>query len=190
MLFLYLVLFLVSFLKKKKQVSNEEIEVIKKEELKENDINQPVENEKKLEQPLYRYEYQSTSNDNNKYKKNRTEVSISAYVKKFGEGMILEINNNRIRDMRSYTYYRIEDNYVYHESGGLMYEISNNRIKSIRGSQLYEISGDNINKVFGGYFASISGNIISKYDNSEKYELTSLLPKKYILVVCVLLFGE
>ena len=36
----------------------------------------------------------------------------SGYVKKIGEGPILRISNKEILDMRSNTYYRIEDNYV------------------------------------------------------------------------------
>ena len=141
--------------------------------------------------PRIRYEYVKTTRViRSRYDNDDNNVSISAYINKVGYGPVLEINGNRIRDMRNNAYYRIENNYVYAESGGLRYEINNNRIKSITGGQLYEISGSNINKVFGGFFISISGNTLSKYDNSKRYELTRSLPNKYLLIVTVLLFGE
>ena len=185
----YLVLFILSKLEEKKKKAlkvEEKVEVVeeKKEEPK-----LEVKKDPYAKDPRIRYEYVKTPTQN-RSRYDNDDIKVSAYVNKVGYGPVLEINGNRIRDMRSNTYYRIENNYVYSESAGLKYEISNNRIKSVTGSQLYEISGSNINKVFGGFFISISGNTLSKYDNSERYELSRSLPNRYLLIVTVLLFGE
>lgn len=119
-----------------------------------------------------------------------SQYDFSAYVKRVGYGPVLDIRGNRIRDMRTNTYYRIENKNVYIEGSGLVYEIVGNSIKHAFGGYLYEKSGDNINKVFGGYFASISGNYLKKYDLSEEYEITDRLTTTQLLVVVVLLFGE
>ena len=113
-----------------------------------------------------------------------------AYVKRVGYGMVLRVNGERILDMRSNTYYRIQGNIVYQEGSGPAFEINGNRIRAAYGSYLYEISGSNINKVFGGFFASISGNYITTYDLSDKYELTDSLNRQQLLAVAALLFGS
>ena len=113
-----------------------------------------------------------------------------AYVKHVGHGPVLRVTGNRILDMRSNTYYRIEGNFVNQEGYGQAYEISGNKIRPAFGGYLYEISGSNINKVFGGFYASISGNYITLFDLSEKYEITDSLNKKQLLVVAALLFGN
>ena len=119
-----------------------------------------------------------------------SSISSHGYIKKVGYGPVLEISDNRIRDMRNNEYYTIEGNYIYLNGGGLAYEISNNRIRSVGSTYLYEISGNNINKVFGGFFASISGNYLTKYDSSEKYEIGFEVNKSQLLLITVLLFGK
>ena len=114
----------------------------------------------------------------------------SGYVKKIGEGPILRISNKEILDMRSNTYYRIEDNYVKQMGYGPVFEISGNRIRSAFGGYLYEISGDSVNKIYGGYFASFSGNYLTTLDLREKYEVPGRLNLKQQLAVVALLFGS
>ena len=114
----------------------------------------------------------------------------TVYVKKVGYGPLLRIEGSRIIDMRTNTYYRIENNFVMQDGYGVCYEIRGNQIKDAFGGYLYEISGSNINKVFGGFYASISGNYITIYDLSDKYEMTDSLSKRQILVVAALLFGK
>lgn len=129
-------------------------------------------------------------------KTQRTKVSYSSYsvstvyVKQVGYGPLLRVDGNRILDMRTNTYYRIEDNLVKQEGYGPVFEIRGNQIKNAFGGYLYELSGSNINKVFGGFYASISGNYITLYDLSVKYELTDSLSKKQILAISALLFGN
>ena len=112
------------------------------------------------------------------------------YLKKVGYGPILRIEGNRIIDMRSNTYYRIEAGFVYQDGAGVRYEIRGNQIKDAFGGYLYELCGSNINKVFGGFYASISGSYITLYDLSDKYEMTGALSKQQILAVAALLFGK
>ena len=111
-------------------------------------------------------------------------------MKKVGYGPILEIRGNRIKDMRTLTYYRIEGEHIYEEGGGIRYSIYGNQIKDTFGGYMYELSGSNINKVFGGFYASISGSYITKYDNSEKYEVTCSLNKSQTLLIAILVFGK
>lgn len=111
------------------------------------------------------------------------------YVKLVGYGPLIRVEGLRIIDMRTNTYYRIENNFVMEDGFGLRYEIRGNQIKDCFGSYLYEISGSNINKVIGGFLASISGNYITLYDLSQKYEITDSLSKKQLLVVVALLFS-
>ena len=154
----------------------------------------------KEEEPTYKKEtivsevkreprvYQKPSSKNDDYYS--SSISSHGYIKKVGYGPVLEISDNRIRDMRNNEYYTIEGNYIYLNGGGLAYEISNNRIRSVGSTYLYEISGNNINKVFGGFFASISGNYLTKYDSSEKYEIGFEVNKSQLLLITVLLFGK
>ena len=112
------------------------------------------------------------------------------YVKQVGYGPILRIEGERIVDMRTNTYYRLENNMVTQEGYGPIFEIRGNQIKDAFGGYLYEISGSNINKVFGGFYASISGNYITLYDLSIKYEMTDSLSKRQLLAASALLFGK
>ena len=111
-------------------------------------------------------------------------------MKQVGYGPVLRIEGTRVIDMRTNTYYRIENNMVMQDGYGPIFEIRGNQIKDAFGSYLYELSGNNINKVFGGFYASISGNYITLYDLSIKYETTDSLSRRQILVVAALLFGK
>ena len=113
----------------------------------------------------------------------------SGYVNKVGYGSVLRIENNRILDMRTNTYYVIEGNVVSELGGGPVFEISGNRIKLSFGSYLYEISGNNVNKVFGGFYASFSGNYLQTNDLEHIYEISCSLSSKQRLAVVALLFG-
>ena len=89
----------------------------------------------------------SSSYYNDDYRpSSRNYDSYYGYVKLVGYGTIIDINGNRIRDMRDNTYYRIEGDAVYSDYGGLTYIISGNSIKSIGGHYLYDVSCGNINK--------------------------------------------
>ena len=114
----------------------------------------------------------------------------TVYVKQVGYGPLLRVEGERIIDMRTNTYYRLENNMVMQEGYGPVFEIRGNQIKDAFGGYLYEISGSNINKVFGGFYASISGNYITLYDLSIKYEMTDSLSKRQLLAVAALLFGK
>lgn len=114
----------------------------------------------------------------------------TVYVKQVGYGPILRIEGNRIIDMRSNTYYRLENNMLTQEGYGPVFEIRGNQIKNAFGGYLYEISGSNINKTFGGFYASISGNYITLYDLSVKYEMTDSLSRSQLLAAVALLFGK
>ena len=113
----------------------------------------------------------------------------SGYVNKVGYGSVLRIENNRILDMRTNTYYVIEGNFVSEQGSGPVFEISGNRIKLSFGSYLYEISGNNVNKVFGGFYASFSGNYLQTNDLEHVYEISCSLSSKQRLAVVALLFG-
>ena len=159
-----------------------------KEEPKEEMVEQPKEEKIELVQrqkPVHSG-YVSRSDD----KTYTSYVPTTVYVKQVGYGPVLRVEGNRILDMRSNTYYRIEGNMVNQEGYGPVFEIRDNQIRSAFGGYLYELSGSNINKVYGGFYASISGNYISLYDLSMKYEMTDSLSKKQILVVAALLFGS
>ena len=114
----------------------------------------------------------------------------SGFVSQIGYGPVLDIRGNRIRDMRTNVYYRIEGNFVYCEGSGVQYEIRGSAIRSAFGGFLYEISGSSVRKTFGGHYAEYSGRYMAKYDQSVKYEIGASLNMKQALVVVVLLFGE
>ena len=182
MLLVYLVLYLLSQ-KQKKITPSEPVEPIIEEQPKvEKVVPTPRTNNEKPERD-YEYVRSSSSSSSSSY-------DASGYVKEVGYGPILEINGNRIRDMRTNTYYRIEGSHVYCDGSGLSYEISSKKIRNVYGSYLYEISGSSINKVFGGFYASISGNYITIFDSSKKYEMTDSFNTKVLLIIAVLLFGE
>ena len=114
----------------------------------------------------------------------------SVYVSQVGYGPVLEWQGNRVRDMRSNRYYRLEGSYLYAEGSGLSYEISGGRIKTISGNPLFEIHGDHISRVFGGHFASISGNSLSTDDQSARYASSGSLTSLQWLVTVTLLLGN
>lgn len=163
-------------------VTEEEIEPI--EEEVEQEPAQIEDDEAEIEEDDYEPSYQST------YQPSSSYSYSTVYVKQVGYGPLLRIEGNRIIDMRTNTYYRIENNMVNQEGYGPVFEIRGNQIKDAFGGYLYEISGSNINKVFGGFYASISGNYITLYDSSMKFEMTDSLSKRQILVVASLLFGR
>lgn len=185
MLITYVVL---SNIKTQKQIDKSE-DIYEEEQFEsEEEVITKITNETNNRPTTYYNDSPSRSSD---YKPVSSSLNdFSAYVKRVGYGPVLDVRGNRIRDMRTNTYYRIENKKVYIEGSGLVYEIVGNSIKHAFGGYLYEKSGDNINKVFGGYFASINGNYLKKYDLSEEYEITDRLTTTQLLVVVVLLFGE
>ena len=114
----------------------------------------------------------------------------SSYVNRLGSGLVLRVSGERIYDMRSNAYYRIEGGYVKLEGSGPVFEINGNRIRKAYGEYLFSISGNNISKVYGGFFASISGNYLTTFDGSEKYDLGGQLSKDQILAIMAILFGN
>ena len=184
MLLIYLVLCLLSLKNKR---SKETAQVITNEP-------EPKPVEKLEPQPVNRDEHvsfkQTSKNNETTYERGSYSIydTEDVYVKKVGYGSILRVTGNRILDMRSNTYYRIQGNIVNQDGGGPVFEISGNSIRSAFGGYLYEISGNNINKTFGGFYASISGNYITLFDSSEKYEITDRLNQKQLLAITALLF--
>lgn len=130
----------------------------------------------------------SYSQSNKPVRSTREFNGGSGYVKLIGEGPIIRISEQEILDMRTNTYYRIEDNYVKQMGYGPVFELVGNRIKLAYGGYLFELSGSNINKVYGGFFASISGGFLKTYDLSQNYEIPTSLNKSQILAVVALLF--
>lgn len=112
----------------------------------------------------------------------------SGYVKKIGEGPIIRISEEEILDMRSNTYYQIEDNYVKQMGYGPVFEFVGNRIKLAYGEHLLELTGSNIYKIYGGFYASISGGFLKTHDLSQQFEIPSNLNKYQILTIAALLF--
>ena len=175
--------------KKQKQVIPTEVEEVKEEEVKEEpNVEEKVEPVKK-EEPKVNRDYSEKVE-----RSSRSSYSYSApstiYVKQVGYGPLLRVEGSRILDMRSNTYYRIENNMVNQEGYGPRFEIRGNQIRDAFGGYLFELSGSNINKVYGGFYASISGNYITLYDLSVKYETTDQLSKKQILAVAALIFNR
>ena len=187
MLLLYLVLYLLSLKNKRKSIQEtaQNPTSEKEQELVEEPKAQQIEKEViPTSSPV-------TKNNEVVYEKQRFSIydTEDVYVKKVGYGPVLRVTGNRILDMRSNTYYRVQGSIVSQDGSGQVFEINGNRIRSAFGGYLYEISGSNINKVFGGFYASISGNYIALFDLSEKYETTGSLNQKQLLVVAALLFG-
>lgn len=190
-LILFLALYIPSRIKQNKReketprVIENDVEEDEEEPLTEEEKPTPTTNHKpEAEQEEYVPRQQRTSESSSSYS------ASTVYVKQVGYGPILRIEGYRIVDMRTNTYYRLENNMVMQEGYGPVFEIRGNQIKDAFGGYLYEISGSNINKVFGGFYASISGNYITLYDLSTKYEMTDSLSKRQILVVAALLFGK
>lgn len=185
-LLLYLVLLLLTLLQNKRKQQEQPVEPVKPVEEKESAPIEVKEENKPEPKPAPRqrdYEYVREP-------RRSGPTYVDAYVKKVGYGPVLRFFGNQTLDMRTNTYYRFQDNYVYQDGGGVAYEISGKRIRNAFGGYLYELSGSNISKTYGGFFASVSGNYISKYDNSERYETTNSLTSSQILLAVVLLFGE
>lgn len=201
LLLLYLALFIISKFQKKNIVVVEEapVEESPVEEPTEEEAT-PIEEEHDKEEETkdttddYDSSYETyTPRERIMYQRNRSIYDSdggSGYVKKAGYGSVLRIENDRILDMRTNTYYSIEGNIVYELGGGPVFEISGNRIKSSFGSYLYEISGSNVNKIYGGYYASFNGNYLQTNDLNEVYEISFTLNLKQKLVVAALLFGN
>lgn len=193
-LVLFITLYTISYFQMKKrererapleaEVIEEKEEEPAKEEPKPDPVIEPKQEQKEMEKEEFVKRIQRPSPSSSSY-------SVSTvYVKQVGYGPLLRVEGNRILDMRSNTYYRIEDNMLMQEGYGPVFEIRGNQIKNAFGGYLYELSGSNINKTFGGFYASISGNYITLYDLSIKYEMTDSLSKSQILAVAVLLFGK
>ncbi|MBO4286131.1 MAG: hypothetical protein J5880_02215 [Bacilli bacterium] len=182
---LYLILLLLTFLQNKKKQVEQPVEPVIKAEEKEPEPVEEVKEEKEPKPAPRKRDYEYVREP-----RRSGPTYTDAYVKKVGYGPVLRFFGNQILDMRTNTYYRFQDNYVYRDGGGVAYEISNKRIRNAFGGYLYELSGSNINKTYGGFFASVSGNYISKFDNSERYETGDSLTSSQLLMAAVLLFGE
>ena len=187
MLLIFLVLFIIDLVNKKKQPVKVEEPV--KEEPK------VIEAEEKKEEPKKETPKPQKVNhsryDDVEYVRTSTSYggSETVYVKKVGYGPVLRVSGSQILDMRSNTYYLLEGNHVKMQGSGPVFEISGDRIRVAFGSYLYELSGSNVNKVYGGYFASFSGGYLQTHDLSQKYEIDGSLSQRQKLAVVALLFG-
>ena len=186
----------LSFFTYRAQWKKKQIVVLQEEE---DDIEEEKEDEVVEEKPTpeikHEPEHESTKEEyaprpERTYESSPSYSASTVYVKQIGYGPLLRIYGGRFLDMRTNTYYRLEDNMVMQDGGGPVFEIRGNQIKDAFGSYLYEVSGNNINKVFGGFYASIDGNYITLYDLSVKYEMSDSLSKRQVLVVAALLFGK
>ncbi|MCR5309587.1 MAG: hypothetical protein K6E21_05720 [Bacilli bacterium] len=201
LLLLYFALFAISWFQKKRIVPNQEqlSEQPPMEETTTEEVEKPIEEETVEEEITenskddYDSSYEKyTPRERIAYQRNKSIYHSddgSGYVKKVGYGSVLRIENNRILDMRTNTYYSIEGNIVSELGSGSVFEISGNRIKSTFGGYLYEISGNNVNKVYGGFYASFNGNYLQTNDLEYVYEISCSLNSKQRLVVVALLFG-
>ena len=191
LLLVYLVLAVITiFQRKHKKVAQPDIcETTEVEEKKEEP--QVEEPPVVAEKPSPELEY--TQREKSTYTRNKSIYDFdggSGYVSKVGFGPVLRVENERILDMRSNTYYCIEGNLVKELGSGPVFEISGNRIRLAFGGYLYEISGSNVNKTYGGFYASFNGNYLQTHDLREKYEMPSNLNMKQKLAVVALLFGQ
>ena len=202
LLLLYLGLLLVSWLQRKNRLIEQEEPVeepVNEEISNKEEVEEPIEEEPIEEEMTEEVAEEDDSSDEEyvprervSYQRSRSIYDSdggSGYVKKVGYGSVLRIDNNRILDMRTNTYYSIEGNIVNEQGGGPVFEISGNRIKLAFGSYLYEISGNNVNKVFGGFYASFNGNYLQTNDLEHVYEISCSLSSKQRLAVVALLFG-
>lgn len=187
MLLVYSILYAIGQQKAKRLAKQQKPEVHEEPEYRE-EVEKPKEEPKREPRPTSYARYETPTYPS-RPSRSRYD-SETCYVREVGIGPILEINGNRIRDMRNNEYYRLEGNDVFHNGSGLAYHISGNQIRTIHGGMLFEKSGDRINKVFGGFYASISGNRMTKYDLSRILEISGPLSDKMILVVTVLGLGE
>ncbi len=190
----FLVLYILSYFANKRKKKEAIPPVVDNEDKNEKEATIDGENEvepsTKLEPKKEQKEYVSKSEVTYESSYSSSYSVSTIYVKQVGYGPLLRIEESRFIDMRTNTYYRIENNMVMQDGYGPVFEIRGNQIKDAFGGYLYELSGSNINKTFGGFYASISGNYITLYDLSIKYETTDCLSKRQILVVAALLFGK
>ena len=173
---------------KKKKASPTSFEIKKEEEPVKKEMEEPAikEEAKPVQKKIVEY----VSKSEREHSSYSYHASNTIYVKQVGYGPLLRFDGNRILDMRTNTYYRIEGNMVKQEGYGPLFEIRGNQIKNAFGGYLYELCGSNINKVYGGFYASISGNYITLYDLSVKYETTDTLSRNQTLAAAALLFGN
>lgn len=197
LLIIFVVLAIITYFQRKKERNQKEIEIkeIEKEEapvIKNEEVSVNEEPNKKEENVV-------VNNNPTSYTKqvDRSENTYASrydvetiFVGEVGRGLILRVTGGEIFDMRTNTYYGIENNIVKQKGSGPLFEISGNRIRSAFGSYLYELSGDSVNKVFGGYYASFSGNRLTIHDLSKIYEFSGSLSQKQKLAVVALLFGS
>ena len=202
LLLLYLGLFIISLVQKKNRLveQDQQVEEPISEQVSTNgNVEEPIEEELIEKEPIEDLVEEDDSSDEEyvhreriSYQRNRSIYDSdggSGYVKKVGYGSVLRIENNRILDMRTNTYYVIEENVINELGGGPVFEITGNSIKLSFGSYLYEISGNNVNKVFEGFYASFSGNYLQTNDLEHVYEISCSLSSKQRLAVVALLFG-
>ena len=202
LLLLYFALFIISLFQKKNRIVEQE-QPIEEPFSEQASINETVEEaigEEQIEKESVEDIVEEDDSSDEEYiprervsyQRNRSIYDCdggSGYVNKVGYGSVLRIENNRILDMRTNTYYVIEGNVVSELGSGPVFEISGNRIKLSFGSYLYEISGNNVNKVFGGFYASFNGNYLQTNDLEHVYEISCCLSSKQRLAVVALLFG-
>ena len=202
LLLLYLGLFIISLFQKKNRIVEQDQqaeEPISEQVSANEDVEEKIVEEQIEKEPIEDVVEEGDSSDEEyipresvSYQRNRSIYDSdggSGYVNKVGYGSVLRVENNRILDMRTNTYYVIEGNFVSEQGSGPVFEISGNRIKLSFGSYLYEISGNNVNKVFGGFYASFSGNYLQTNDLEHVYEISCSLSSKQRLAVVALLFG-
>ncbi|MBP5574497.1 MAG: hypothetical protein J6X50_01985 [Bacilli bacterium] len=188
-----LILYIYSFLTKNKQ-KDEPVPPIEEQIIEEKEIEPLIEEDKPItitnSEPVVEEEEECVSQPKRTYSSSSSYSYSTVYVKQVGYGPLLRIIGNQIVDMRSNTYYRLENNILMQDGYDPIYEIRGNQVKDAFGGYLYELSGSNINKTFGGFYSSISGNYITLYDGSIKYEMSDSLSKSQILAVIALLFGK
>ena len=154
LLLLYLGLFIISLVQKKNRLveQDQQVEEPISEQVSTNgNVEEPIEEELIEKEPIEDLVEEDDSSDEEyvhreriSYQRNRSIYDSdggSGYVKKVGYGSVLRIENNRILDMRTNTYYVIEENVINELGGGPVFEITGNSIKLSFGSYLYEISG-------------------------------------------------
>ena len=194
MLLLCLILLIITLFQKRKyknlheSYENEAIEDSEPEQTEELEIKKEVK-EIVPEAPIPTQ--MNNKRDDVEYVKTRSTKTFnggSGYVRKVGYGPVLRVENETILDMRTNTYYKIEDNIVKMVGSGPAFEIVGNKIRAMYGGYLYEISGSNINKIYGGFYASYSCNLIQTFDLKERYEISDSLNLKQLLTVVALLF--
>ena len=114
-----------------------------------------------------------------------------AYIRDmYGGSYIIEINGDRIRDMRTNTYYMINGNHLNKEGSGPIYRFSGNYICEAFGSYILEVRNGYIRHMFRSYQATIEGNYITSMNIQKKYEIVGRLSNTQLLAVVALLFAN